>query len=571
MTTTTTTPVNTTAAATLGPGTPTTPGAVAVANGTEPAVTAVPKAVSQATQGGAIVAGGGVAASSGSPAWAGHASRNALLASLGVCPQPLDGDDPLELMLNPTTLALGTGATRQYQGALAANCAIVFGIPLLQLCVATIARCVAPAADDASDDDRFERSFTGRVLWAKLPRANYVWFLLLVHPITQAGLILTGRSPDRPDLYLAGAAAFVVMAGISVFVAVQITGERLKAVFVPRRWTCGDDADTLKQVVGPVGFDRAAWEEATQKPPSNIFTRLFTPVGDWYSVDPGSRHATVHHGMFKPLYGPFRRHGRLFVLGEIVVALIFGIAGAMVPVDQAGCITQMAMLFSSMCLYMLFGLVARPFAEPIDNIILALLSLLETADCFCLLLVVTNPEETWAVDGSSWCAWLATWVTFLALAKDCALAIGRNILKARERASHAEATAKPRPSDGDDEEPVFSPNPIVSTAPFGLSEVPGVDPELLKAAEAEICESATADNAGAWLFDDTVEYLRFVGPELALCQPILWDDDSGHYFHGAVSMWFDPFNEIWYSEPSVGGRTERSGSDATEAATIDKA
>jgi hypothetical protein len=430
---------------------------------------AVPEPVRQTGQGATIAAGGGsgVAGGRGSPAWAAHASRNAALSFFAQCPQTIDGDDELDTAVNPTGLTIGTEPTRHYLGALAADAAIVLGMALVQALVGVVLYCAGCGGEESPADGhstdrrttdaaatadpppsqpqgpgaaiatrkRARRTFAGALLAAKLPRANYVWFMLFLQPITQCALVLASQSPGSPLHSLLGTFAFTVAQGGSLFLLLAITGDRLKAVYVPRPWAVeaglthvSDGDGSLPSTVDPDQRD----EDTAHAAPSNFVVSAFTPRGDWFPQDSSDTHAALHHAAFKPLYGPFHRRGRLFIVADLLLALVYGGVASAFPTTRGECIAQMGTITGCLFGYLLAIVWTRPFAVPVDNFLLGILGALEVGAAGALLVAVAATDPSTAIKSREWSERIetaATYVTFAVLIKDCLVAIGAFFLK----------------------------------------------------------------------------------------------------------------------------------------------
>jgi hypothetical protein len=604
--------------------------------------------VRQGGQGAVIVAGGGSGLGGGSPSWAAHASRNAALSFFAQCPQEVDGDEELDTVVNPTGLAIGAEPTRQYLGALVANTAIIAGMAVGQALVGVVVYCVGggggeddpvAAADvgSAADEDpsdgsadspasptaaspvvaagllqagggtlphcqagtanatrgRARRTLAGALLAAKLPRANYVWFLLFLQPITQCSLVLASQSPGLPIYYLLGTFAFTIAQGGSLFLLLAITGERLKAVYVPRPWavaagkTHESDGDgTLPATVDP---DERPDEDAYTAP-SNFLVSAFTPRGDWFPGDSSDTSARLHHSTFKPLYGPFHRRGRLFILADLLLALIFSAAASVFPTTRNECITQMSTIVGSMGLYLLAVVAVRPFSVPIDNLLLTVLATLELGAAVALLVAVATTSPETAVAGREWSERIetgATFVTFGILTKDCCVAVGRLWLKKQDAARLEEARQLRAAQDADSALDVDAgdlpdvdaddggcgENPIKDTfddgddaagGPLASLEDAATERAHLALAAAEDCWDVAADGHHWVVFVPVSQHATASGDGFAE----LWSDpDTGYLWDAETGWWYDPASELWWAD---GGAEEElpAADDDDEGAVL---
>jgi hypothetical protein len=518
-----------------------------------PATTTVPTVVKTSTQGTTVVVVGGGSLAASNPGLGGHASRSVILGSLTVCPKPLTGDESLEFLVNPTRLALGGLQTRQYFGALVADTAILLGMAGLQVFVAMLLHVLTRSSPDQvrSPDDggvalrttaeqksAYGATLGGRLLFARLPRANYIWIMLFLQPIVLSSLVLASQSPDHPSMYLLGTFSTLFASSGCVYLGFQITGQRMRAVYVPRPWAVDDQGEAaLPETVSPEEVDAGS-----DDPPSNLFVSLFTPRGDWYPRDTSNADDCLRHRLFKPLYAPFRGGGRLFTLADLALALVFGMAAAMVPDTVNGCIAQMGCIFGSMFVYLLAMVTTRPFDVPIDNIGMILLSFLECLSALFLLVSVIEQEDgAWASQVSEYVSLVSTWITFIIVAKDCVLAIGRVVMrcsgnKREERDAFVDSTQPSTRAEPYDCLALHNP----------IDELDGcIHVDAPNGASDRVATAMCASDE-AWVLDEAVGYMR-----LEPGGDVYFDWVSGHFFDSSSGVWYDPMQQAWYRTSDV--------------------
>jgi hypothetical protein len=378
-----------------------------------------------------------------------------------------------------------------------------------------------------------DRTFHMSLLAAKLPRANYIWFMLFLQPITQCALMLVSQSPDKPGHYVIGAIAFIIAQVVSLGLTLQLTGKRLRAVYIARPWAVGPEEAHLAEV--PAAIDEADLEETAHIPPANCVARFFVPRGDWYAGDSQDIKAKLHHSTYKPLYAPFHFGGRLFLFADVGMAILFGAVAAMWPNTSLECVIQLSVIFGATMIYLLVVLVVRPFAVPMDNLVITTLATMEAFSAWCVLMVVIEQRNgntgQWAKNAADLATIVTTWVTFGAMLKDCIIAILHFYTKRKA------TLAKARDGHPDQLESVDeandAANPIKDV--FACPDA---------AAEQRILEAlANWDRADDWLQDEGNDLFEFTPAGCAT--GVLYDATCGMFFDSESGFWYDARTDKW--------------------------
>jgi hypothetical protein len=252
----------------------------------------------------------------------------------------LDGNDDLDAVVNPTQLSLGDQPTRQYFGALIADFSIICGMMFVQLVIGVVMytcrrQHTTPPAHNpreplASDDETAEtaepvetaepaddvsaesgvvsdRTFHMSLLAAKLPRANYIWFMLFLQPITQCALMLVSQSPDKPGHYVIGAIAFIIAQVVSLGLTLQLTGKRLRAVYIARPWAVSPEGSASG---GGTGGDRRRGyrgDRPTFRRPTVLLVSSYLEVTGMLGLAGYQGEASSQHVQAALCAVPFRR------------------------------------------------------------------------------------------------------------------------------------------------------------------------------------------------------------------------------------------------------------------------
>jgi len=364
-----------------------------------------------------------------------------------------------------------------------------------------------------------------------------MWFLLFLQPVTEAALVLVVHG-GGVLLVVVGVVVFATFQGVSLAMVYQVTGQRLRAEYVPRPWAeAPPDTDPIGGVAKDDDVDKANGDRSA---PSNFLVSAFTPRGDWQPAGPSSVASRLHHSAFKPLYGPFHSGGRLFILADLVIALVFGAAGSAFPQTREQCMGQISVIAGAGFAYLVTVIVMRPFAVPIDNALLIALSFLEFAGAIALFVHVSHdPDSKASRIGKDWTdvlAALAIWLTFLIVIKDCFVVISLTIMK------HCDG--KDRRCERSERDP-FGPasaNPIARS--FGGSTLPPcADDGSSRRSQARF-DAASALDDDAWrLAPDCRHWVATVPDPAAAAQgggamcEVWQDPDTGRMYDLEADAW----------------------------------
>jgi hypothetical protein len=286
--------------------------------------------------------------------------------------------------------------------------------------------------------------------------------------------------------------------------------------------------------------------------------------GEWQAREG----ADTRHKVLKPLYQPYGGKGRCrFVAFELLVAFAVAAMTGFAPTNPDHCEVQAGGVAAVLWAYLLGVLAVRPCNLPVDNVLLAALSLLETAEVSLHLLFVVGTSRGWGAD-VAWaepyaqtCGVGAMYLCVLCLGKDLALAVLNVIDKCRRSAAKDDGdVAENGPSlvaDGDAaREDVHAAEALALSPLLAVSQHnrPGVTAAsaILAARRGDTASKYSSRAAeilavpdDAWLWDAAVEL--FVAEGVGA----YWDPGAGLYLDADNGLWLVPSTCQWVADPAA--------------------
>eukprot|EP01063_Lacrimia_lanifica_P038968 TRINITY_DN841_c0_g1_i5.p1 TRINITY_DN841_c0_g1~~TRINITY_DN841_c0_g1_i5.p1 ORF type:complete len:745 (+),score=271.06 TRINITY_DN841_c0_g1_i5:57-2237(+) len=314
----------------------------------------------------------------------------AMAAQAMLCPQTGDQIEKLDRTLNPLGLSYGSGDFADYNGAVVGALLI---LTVMAFLCALRAACVQRSIAEVSlGNDRLTRQIDR---WFVLMQARVGW---LVMPL---GFLYGGASIGSLTTLVYSHASFKML-GVVLLVCfvLALPGVVLRTARQSTQWCAYAPIDDPRGERG-------------------LVKRTFWGTHEWAPRE-GVRGALTWSALHHLCYDAYRPRYKYFMAGQLGVVFVLGALSAWQPATLDECWWRTAGMTGLLFMLGLFLVVCRPYIAPYENVLEALIVVLEAAMMGATLLAMGSPNPTkhWGAELAGTLGFATIWAILLKFVLD---------------------------------------------------------------------------------------------------------------------------------------------------------